>query len=629
MITQKNNIKLRSVIVSLFCFLLAFPALAQTRRDFPSAIDSLAQKIVQALPTVKPLTLAVAKFKCKNQTQEFLNLVAEFLTTSIAEKTKSKVVERLSLKPIDELIEQRKEIFNKATAVEIGKMSGANAMVLGDCIDWGDEVELSARILNTEKGTAFRGAAGSVRIRKHLDYTPSTAGLDTNLANLFKNLLATIPSDPVQKIVVFPFDSRTEIGKRLAEAIRVKATNYIIQSGKVDYVERDQLDELLKETRFNASRLFENSANKNKFRELTGASIALVGTIFLDGDVVAIIARIVELKRNIVLSGSKILLDRKSKDIGNLLGPPPQIRTFSLPKATQGEYYTATLEITGGERPYKWTVESGKLPDGIILNKEGVVSGRPSMSGTYTFVINMTDARGIPATQKLSITVASPPPPPPQPKGTLVIRSENGGEVFLDDRPYGDVQNGEKSITDLTPQSYTIKVLKKGYVGIIKRNFFVGQYMENTLTANLERKPGIEIGFASILFPGLGDLIRDNGNWYLYTLIAGGAIGGHFILNNSYKKSFDVYLNEVNPDSVAKRYEDANIEYRWSKILLYTGIVVWAYDVIVNFIVGISNSSTYFYRDYSHNEMNDPKRKYSLTFDPKTRSVRFNFTTSF
>lgn len=213
-------------------------------------------------------------------------------------------------------------------------------------------------------------------------------------------------------------------------------------------------------------------------------------------------------------------------------------------------------------------------------------------------------------------------------QGTLVIRSEKGAEVLLNDRHY-DIQNGERRITDITPGNYKIIVRKKGHIGVIKKDFFVEQHKENIFPANLERKPGVELGFASILFPGLGDLIRDNYNGYLYIIAVGGSIGGHFLLNHSYKKSFDIYLNETNPDSIAKRYEDANIKYQWSKILLYTGIVVWAYDIIANFVVGISNSSTYFYRDYSYNEIDDSRSKYTLTVNPLSRSIRLTLSTTF
>jgi hypothetical protein len=214
-------------------------------------------------------------------------------------------------------------------------------------------------------------------------------------------------------------------------------------------------------------------------------------------------------------------------------------------------------------------------------------------------------------------------------QGTLVIRSQKGAEVFLDGRPYGEIQNGEIRITDLVPGNHTIKVLKKGHLGIIRKDFFVEQDKENTFTAKVVRKPGVELGFASILFPGLGDLIQGNYTGYLYIIAVGGSIGGHFLLNHSYKKSFDIYLNETNPDSIAKRYEDANIKYQWSKILLYTGIVIWVYDIIANFVVGISNSGTYFYRDYSYNEIDDSGRKCTLTVDPLSRSIRLTLSTTF
>ena len=47
---------------------------------------------------------------------------------------------------------------------------------------------------------------------------------------------------------------------------------------------------------------------------------------------------------------------------------PLQITTTSLPDATAGQPYSATLAATGGTPPYKWKVTSGSLPAGLTLN---------------------------------------------------------------------------------------------------------------------------------------------------------------------------------------------------------------------------------------------------------------------
>jgi len=86
------------------------------------------------------------------------------------------------------------------------------------------------------------------------------------------------------------------------------------------------------------------------------------------------------------------------------------VATASLPAATGGRSYTATLAATGGVTPYSWSVPPGTLPPGLRLSAAGVISGIPDVAGTYTFTVTVTDAESpaMTATQVLSITVSGP-----------------------------------------------------------------------------------------------------------------------------------------------------------------------------------------------------------------------------
>ena len=74
----------------------------------------------------------------------------------------------------------------------------------------------------------------------------------------------------------------------------------------------------------------------------------------------------------------------------------PAITTSSLPNATTGGPYSVSLAVTGGSPPYRnWTVGAGSLPAGLKLDStSGILSGIPTVSGTFTFFITVEDSAG-------------------------------------------------------------------------------------------------------------------------------------------------------------------------------------------------------------------------------------------
>ena len=77
--------------------------------------------------------------------------------------------------------------------------------------------------------------------------------------------------------------------------------------------------------------------------------------------------------------------------------------------------YSQTLAATGGIQPYSWTLVSGSsLPAGLTLSSGGVISGTPTVQGTTSFTVQVTDASSPVQTTSaaLSITIAGSAPPP-------------------------------------------------------------------------------------------------------------------------------------------------------------------------------------------------------------------------
>lgn len=68
--------------------------------------------------------------------------------------------------------------------------------------------------------------------------------------------------------------------------------------------------------------------------------------------------------------------------------------TSPLPPAVLGSRYSASLSATGGSGGYAWAVTSGSLPTGLVLSREGVISGEPVAAGSTTFTVTVTDSEG-------------------------------------------------------------------------------------------------------------------------------------------------------------------------------------------------------------------------------------------
>jgi hypothetical protein len=73
--------------------------------------------------------------------------------------------------------------------------------------------------------------------------------------------------------------------------------------------------------------------------------------------------------------------------------PPLQITTTSLANGTQNLFYSQQLQATGGQSPYFWSWSSNPdpLPSGLSLSSDGILSGYPTATGTFSFSIQAND----------------------------------------------------------------------------------------------------------------------------------------------------------------------------------------------------------------------------------------------
>ncbi len=65
-----------------------------------------------------------------------------------------------------------------------------------------------------------------------------------------------------------------------------------------------------------------------------------------------------------------------------------------LPVATLGVPYTVSFSATGGQPPYTWSVTPGGpgLPPGLSFSPSGVLSGTPTIEGTFDFSLRLSDS---------------------------------------------------------------------------------------------------------------------------------------------------------------------------------------------------------------------------------------------
>ena len=94
---------------------------------------------------------------------------------------------------------------------------------------------------------------------------------------------------------------------------------------------------------------------------------------------------------------------------------PIAVTTTSLPADPVDVAYKQTLTAAGGTGRYTWKVTGGALPPGLTLSAGtslspgGVLSGTPTVAGSYTFTVQVTDAASPPDVASRSLTLVIAP----------------------------------------------------------------------------------------------------------------------------------------------------------------------------------------------------------------------------
>lgn len=83
------------------------------------------------------------------------------------------------------------------------------------------------------------------------------------------------------------------------------------------------------------------------------------------------------------------------------------ITTTSLPTGATGATYSQTVLATGGVGTYYWSKLYGSLPTGLTITDTGLIYGTPTVIGTSSFTVQVTDTQNpaVCVTKTLSITI--------------------------------------------------------------------------------------------------------------------------------------------------------------------------------------------------------------------------------
>ncbi|WP_202920290.1 Ig-like domain-containing protein [Urbifossiella limnaea] len=93
----------------------------------------------------------------------------------------------------------------------------------------------------------------------------------------------------------------------------------------------------------------------------------------------------------------------------------------TLPDPVLSTAYSQSVTASGGSNTFAFNVSAGALPDGLTLSGAGALTGTPTLSGTYTFTVQATDAFGSTGTRPYTLVVPLVLSPASLPDGTLGV----------------------------------------------------------------------------------------------------------------------------------------------------------------------------------------------------------------
>ena len=117
--------------------------------------------------------------------------------------------------------------------------------------------------------------------------------------------------------------------------------------------------------------------------------------------------------------------------------PPLSISPDNLPGGIVGTPYDQAFTASGGPPPYTYSYD-GAFPPGLSLSTDGVISGTPTVAGSSSFTVTVTDKKSNSGSQPYTIDIAAAEQPPIEqpPIEPLTFPASRGHQARLFERNY-------------------------------------------------------------------------------------------------------------------------------------------------------------------------------------------------
>ena len=150
-----------AIVLFALLMLLSPKSILAQGVSLDQGLDEIAQKVTISIPEGAKKTVAVMDFYTLDGNVTLLGrFVGEELITKLFETERFKVIERSLLeKALEELKFNTSDLVDPSIAKQVGRIVGADSIVVGTLSDLGQFVKINARVIMVESGEVI-GAAG-------------------------------------------------------------------------------------------------------------------------------------------------------------------------------------------------------------------------------------------------------------------------------------------------------------------------------------------------------------------------------------------------------------------------------------------------------------------------------------